>query len=215
VRVADSEGVDRLVEQAAGGDAAAWQGLVGRFDARLRRMVAARLNARLQARLSASDVVQETYLVAAGRLPQYAAQPDLPFYLWLRMLAGDQLARAHRYHIDAKCRDATRDVPLDGRSLPEASSAALAAELVGPGRGPQSEAERSERVRLVQQALESLDAADREVLALRHFEQLTNAEAAVVLATTPAAAGKRYVRALLRIKKVLAGSPATWDDTLT
>jgi RNA polymerase sigma-70 factor (ECF subfamily) len=170
-------------------------------------MVALRLDRRLQGRIDPSDVLQETYLEAARQLADYLQNPTLPFFLWVRLLAGNRLARLHRHHLGAQMRDADRDVSLYHGALPEASSAALAARLLGRECRPSEAAVRAELKLRVQDALNRLDPLDREVLALRHFEQLTTAETARVLGVSEAAAGKRYVRALVRLKETLTRLP--------
>jgi RNA polymerase sigma-70 factor (ECF subfamily) len=183
------------LERAAAGDAASWRELVGRHHDRLRRMVRLRLDPRLRSRVDPSDVLQETYLDAARQLPGYLAAPPLPFFLWLRQLAGTRLAKTHRTHLGTHGRDVRREVGLNG-AMPEASSAALADGLLADDTRPSEAAARAELRGRLLAAIDGLDPLDREVLALRHFEQLTNAEVAGVLDLSAAAASKRYVRAL-------------------
>jgi RNA polymerase sigma-70 factor (ECF subfamily) len=203
-RAGNSAESERLLRLAAQGDAREWGSLLERHRGRLRRMVALRLDQRLQGRLDASDVIQEAYLEASARLPEYVRRPMMPFFLWLRFLTGQKMAELHRRHLGARMRDAGREVSLYRGALPEASSAALAAWLVGHDTRPSEAAVRAERKIRLQEALNSLDPLDREVLALRHFEQLTNAEAAQVLGLQASAASKRYVRALKKLKDILA-----------
>jgi RNA polymerase sigma-70 factor (ECF subfamily) len=204
----DSPGdTTRLLQQAAAGDRQAWGNLLERHRERLRRMIAFRLDGRLQGRLDPSDVLQEAYLEASRRLEEYMARPGMPFPLWLRFLAVQKLLEQHRRHLGAQGRDAAREVSLGGGPQPEASSAVLAAHLVGNLTSPSEAAFRSERQRLLQDALERMDALDREVLVLRHFEQLSNGEAARVLGVDKSAASKRYARALVRLKDILAALP--------
>jgi RNA polymerase sigma-70 factor (ECF subfamily) len=197
----------RLLRRARAGDAAALGELFARHRARLRRMVELRLDWRLQARVDPSDVIQEAYLEVAERLGDYLRDPKLPFFLWLRLVVGEQLVNLHRRHLGAQMRDPRREVSLFRDALPQASSAALAAQLLGKVASPSEAAVRAERLLRLQEAINSLDPLDREVLALRHFEQLSRAEAARALGVTEAAAAKRYVRALKRLKDVLAQMP--------
>jgi RNA polymerase sigma-70 factor (ECF subfamily) len=192
--------------RATEGDRAALGELLARHRERLRLMVRLRLDQRLQGRIDPSDVLQEAYLEAFQRFDDYARDPDMPFFLWLRFLTAQRLLILHRRHLAARTRDADRDVPLDG-VLPEASSVALAAQLVGRHTTPSQAAVREETRRRLQDALNDLDPVDREILALRHFEQLTNAEAARVLGLRESAASMRYARALLRLKDVLTELP--------
>jgi RNA polymerase sigma-70 factor (ECF subfamily) len=191
---------------AAAGDAASWRELVGRHHGRLRRMVALRLDPRLRGRVDPSDVLQETYLDAARRLDDYLRDRPLPFFLWLRQLAGTRLAKLNRYHFRAARRDARREVPLFAGGVPGASSVALADQLLASGSRPSETAARGELRERLLDALEQMDPLDREVLALRHFEQLTNSETARALGLTSGAASKRYVRALEKLRALLAGA---------
>jgi RNA polymerase sigma-70 factor (ECF subfamily) len=199
--------VDRLLSRAAAGDADAWRGLFERDRARLRRMVALRLDRRLQGRVDPSDVIQDAQIEAITRLPEYLHESSLPFFLWLRLIVGQHLKIVHRRHLGAKIRDADREVGLYHGALPEATSAALAAQLLGHLTKPSEAAVRAERKIRIQSALNVMDGLDREILALRHFEQLSNGEAARSLGLSKSAASKRYVRALSRLKDILAAGP--------
>jgi RNA polymerase sigma-70 factor (ECF subfamily) len=170
-------------------------------------MVALRLDRRLQGRIDASDIIQEAYLEASRRLADYLRQPPMPFFLWLRFLTGQKLVELHRHHLGAQARDAGREVSLYRGTLPETSSAALAAQLLGHQTRPSEAAIRAEMKVRLQEALNRMDALDREVLALRHFEQLSNAETARVLNLQESAASKRYMRALKKLKDILTSLP--------
>jgi RNA polymerase sigma-70 factor, ECF subfamily len=174
---------------------------------RLRRMVELRMDPRLRGRLDASDVVQEAFVDVARDLPAYLANPSLPVLLWMRLHVGRRMTTLHRQHLGTQMRDAGREISLFQGALPEASSAALASMLLGRHTSPTEAAQRAERLIRVQEALNSLDAIDREVLALRHFEQLSRLEAAQVLGITQEAGAKRYFRALKRLKDALATLP--------
>ena len=201
-----------LLRRAAQGDQAAWGALLVRSRDRLRRMVALRLDRRLQGRVDPSDIIQEACIDASARLAEYARQPDMPFFLWLRFLTGQRLLRVHRQHLGAEMRDVAREVSLYRGALPAATSAALAAQLLGRDTRPSEAAVRAERSIRLQEALNSMDPLDREVLALRHFEELSNAEVAEVLGIQKAAASKRYVRALARLKAALAHLPGFFHE---
>jgi RNA polymerase sigma-70 factor (ECF subfamily) len=203
----DKSETDRLLQQAADGDAISWDLLLTQHENRLRRMIALRLDQRLQGRMDASDVIQEVYLEAFTRLAEYVRDPKLSFFLWLRGIAGNKLLELHRHHLGTRMRDAGREVSLYRGTLPETTSAALAAQLLGHFTRPSEAAVRAEIKIRLQEALNSMDALDREVLALRHFEQLSTAEAAEVLGIKPKAAGKRYLRALERLKDILSNMP--------
>jgi RNA polymerase sigma-70 factor (ECF subfamily) len=203
----DSSVTRRRIEEAAAGDQDAWRSLIERYKDRLRRMVTLRLDPRLQGRLDPSDVLQDTYLEASRQLSDYLHNPVLPFFLWLRQLAGNRLFKLHRRHLTAQARNAGREVSLQKGGFPVASSAALAAQLLGRECRPSEAAVRAELKLRLQEALNVMDPLDREALVLRHFEQLTTTEAARVLEISEAAAGKRYLRAVVRLKDILAQMP--------
>ncbi|MEQ8786176.1 MAG: sigma-70 family RNA polymerase sigma factor [Pirellulaceae bacterium] len=199
----DEEILARL-RLAAEGDSQPWQELVEAHRPRLQRMVALRIDRRMQRRASASDIVQEAYLEAAEHLGEYLKNPKMPLYLWLRGITGNKLLELHRHHLGFKMRDAARDVALDGGGGMHSNSRAVAAALAGDNTSPSMAAARREMKHLLEEALDSLDPLDREVLALRHYEHLTNGEVAQVLGIDTSAASKRYVRALRRLKGILA-----------
>ncbi len=207
----DRSDTTRLIEQAVRGDQQALGKLLSRHRERLRRMVALRLDWRLRGRVDPSDVLQEACLDAARRLPEYRKNPTMPFFLWLRFLAGQRLVDEHRKHLGAG-RDAGREISLYHGALPETSSAALAAQLLGRLTTPSQAAIRAERKIRLEEALKRMDPIDREVLALRHFEELSNTEAAAVLGLDKSAASKRYARALLRLKEILTSMPGGLDE---
>jgi RNA polymerase sigma-70 factor (ECF subfamily) len=206
----DSELTRQCIEQAAAGDGDSWRKLLRRHHDRLRRMVELRLDPRLQGRVDASDVLQESYLYASERLGDYLQQTELPFFLWLRSIVGTRLSKIHRHHLGTQMRDARRDVSIYRGALPEASSVALASKLLGRECRPSEAAVRVELQMRVQEALDRMHPLDREALSLRHFEQLSGAEAARIMGISEAAAGKRYLRALVRLKEILAQMPGSF-----
>src|SRR5438552_11240461 len=197
----------RLLEQARTGDQTALNEIFARHRERLRRMVELRLDRRLQARIDASDVIQDAYVDAVTRLDEYLREPSYPLFLWLRLIVGERLLKLHRHHLGTQMRDAGLEVSIYRGALPAATSAALAAQLLGKHTSPTQAAVRAERLLRIQEALNTLDPMDREVLSLRHFEQLSRAETARVLGIAEAAAAKRYFRALKRLKQTLADMP--------
>ncbi|HVA46202.1 MAG TPA: sigma-70 family RNA polymerase sigma factor [Pirellulales bacterium] len=192
-----------LLTSAAQGDQQALNQLFERYRSRLKKMIRLRLNRRLQGRVDDSDVLQDAFLEATRRLPTYLAGPQSPFFLWLRRITGDKLLEIHRTHLGTQARDAQREVSLHRGALPAANSMSLAAQLLGQLTSPSQAAVKAEMRIQLQEALNSLDPLDREILALRHFEQLSNAEAAQELELEPSAASKRYLRALARLQKIL------------
>jgi RNA polymerase sigma-70 factor, ECF subfamily len=197
----------RLFERLQAGDRRALADLFQRHRDRLRRMVELRMDARLHGRIDASDVLQDGFVELAKQLESYLSNPRLPVFLWLRLVVSDRLALCHRRHLGTGMRDAGREVSLYRDPLPQASSAALASMLLGRLTSPSNAAIRAEQLLQVQEAINSLDPIDREVVALRHFENLTRAETAVVLGITEEAGAKRYIRALKKLKVIMAAMP--------
>jgi RNA polymerase sigma-70 factor (ECF subfamily) len=195
---ADRELRDRL----AGGDQIALAELFRRHAPRLRRLVELRLDVRLSGRVSTADVLQEAYIDALKRLPHYNPEPEVPFFVWLRWVTIQSLIAVHRQHLGASSRDVRRERPI-GHLETQGTGIPWAAELCADLTSPSHAAQRLEAVAFVRQAIDRLDANDREILKLRHFEQLSNQEAAVVLGIECAAATKRHARALVRLKVVL------------
>jgi RNA polymerase sigma-70 factor (ECF subfamily) len=203
----DPRSDDELLELARNGDEKALALLVERHRDRLERMVRLRMDRRLQGRVDPADVVQDAYLTVRGKFAQYSADPRLPFFLWLRLEVGQKLLDVHRFHLGTQMRDAGQEVSLHRGALPQVTSLSLAEHLLGKLTSASQAAMRVELKLRVQEALNSMDPQDREVLILRHFEELTNAEAARVLGIKPTAAINRYVRALRRLKDVFQGMP--------
>ena len=189
---------------AAGGETAALAEFWERHRKRLRQMVRLRLDRRLQGRVDPSDVLQEAYIDLAERLPEYARDRAFTPYLWLRLVTGQRLVEVHRRHLGTAMRDAGREVSLYRGALPQASSVSLAAQLLGRFTTASQAAVRAERKLQLQAVLNGMDPMDREILALRHFEDLTNGEASEVLGLSKTAANNRYIRALGRLAQ-LAG----------
>ena len=203
----ESDEVSGLIRRAAAGEEMALRELFSRHRDRLKRMVHLRLSRRLAGRVDDSDVLQEACLEAARRLEEYLREPKLPFFLWLRHLTALKLAEVHRRHLGTQLRDADREVTLHRGSLPLADSVSLAAQLLGTLTTPSQAVIKAETRLLVQEALNSMDPIDREVLALKHFEQLSTSEIAAVLGLSKAGAGSRYLRALKRLREILCQIP--------
>lgn len=193
---------DELLARAGHGDGAARSRLLDRHRGRLRRMVAVRLDPRLAARVDPSDVVQETLAEAHRRLDDYLAAKPVPFYPWLRQLAQDRLADLYRRHVRAARRAVGREEPA-GPALSNESVAELAHRLAAPAPGPSEAAHRREQAGRLRAALGRLPDTDREVLVLRHLEQLSPHEIAAVLGVSPAVVYTRHLRALRRLRRVL------------
>jgi RNA polymerase sigma-70 factor (ECF subfamily) len=203
----ETDEVYGLLRRAAAGEEGSLRELFSRHRDRLKRMVHLRLSRRLAGRVDDSDVLQEAYLEVAGRLDEYLREPRLPFFLWLRQMTALKLAEVHRRHLGTQLRDADREVTLHRGGLPLADSVSLAAQLLGTLTTPSEAVIKAETRLLVQGALNSMDPIDREVLALKHFEQLSTAEIAEVLGLSKAGAGSRYLRAIKRLREILAQIP--------
>ena len=204
---ADTRTNEELLDAAQSGDEGVLAVLVERHRDRLERMVGLRMDRRLQGRVDPADVVQEAYVALRGKFPQYCADPRPPFFLWLRLEVGQKLVDLHRFHLGTQMRDAGQEVSLHRGALPQVTSQSLAEHLLGKLTTASHAAMRAELKVRVQEALNTMDAHDREVLILRHFEELSNAEAAQVLGIKPSAAVNRYVRALKRLKDVFQAMP--------
>ena len=197
--------------RARAGDPEALGQLFLHFRDRLRKMVRLRLDRRLAGRVDPSDVLQEAFLDLSRRFPEYAANPAVPFYLWLRALTGQRLIDLHRQHLGAQMRDASQEVSIYRGGLPQASSEYLAEQLLGRMTSPTQAAIRAEMQVRLQEALNSMEPLDREVVVLRHFEELNNNETAEVLGIDKSAASKRYIRAIRRLKAILDAVPGFFD----
>ena len=200
------------------GDRSALASLFMRNRGRLRRMVDLRMDRRLAGRIDPSDVLQEAYLDASrqlnGYLNRYLNGEPMPLFLWLRLITGQRLTAMHRWHLGARKRDARQEVSIHRSVMPQAGSAAVARQLEGRLTSPSGAAIRRERRHRLKELLDRLEPLDREILAVRHFESLTNDEAARELGISKAAASKRYIRALERFRKMLASVPGVLDETV-
>ena len=167
-------------------------------------MVHLRMDPKLRARVSPSDVLQEAFVEISARVGDYLDNPRMPFFLWLRLTTAQQLVAAYRHHVEIQKRDVRRQVRIDRGAFPEASSAVMADRLVGALTTPSGAAMQAEARRQIESALDQLSDKDREVLVMRHFEELSNVEAAQELGIEEPAASKRYLRALQRLRRILA-----------
>jgi RNA polymerase sigma-70 factor (ECF subfamily) len=207
VNESTSSETSELVRRAQDGDEHALAALFTLYRARLRKMVRLRLDRRLAGRIDASDVLQDAYLEVKKRSGDYFRNPSLPVFLWLRLMTGQKLAEIHRFHFGIKMRDPGQEVSLHRGSLPQASSVSLAELLLGRLTSPTRAARRAEMQVRLQNVLNAMDPVDREILSLRHFEELSNAETAQVLGIGKSAASGRYVRAVMRLKETLSSMP--------
>src|SRR5438874_10315008 len=189
----DATNTQELLDQAKAGNADAVDQLLARHREPIRRMIDLRLDPAIVQRLDASDVVQDVLLEASRRLQDYLKNPAMPFHLWLRHIAKDHIIDAHRRHHQAQKRGVNREQPLARPGWLDQSSLELAGQLVDPERTPASAAIQEELQQRLHTALAQLDEDDRDILLMRHFEQLPNQEVASLLGLTEAAASMRYL----------------------
>jgi RNA polymerase sigma-70 factor, ECF subfamily len=203
--------LESLLARAAAGDATAWGSLLTLQQERLTRIAQFRLDSRLRGRIDAADVMQETFIAATVRRAEFFQQSSQPLFLWLRWMVGNTLLELHRHHLGAQMRDVKREVRSGGlpdkRSCNDSTRSALVEQLTGGGTGPATAARRAEIKSRLDEALGQMNPMDREVLALRHYEQLTSTETAQVLGIQERAAAKRYTRALERLREILVAMP--------
>ncbi len=190
------------IEKLQSGDEAVAE-LFTEYHPQLLRMVAFRLDRRLYGRVDPVDVLQDAYLEVSKRIDEFLEDPQVSFFVWARQLTWQTMLKTNRAHLETQKRDAKREVRIAPPGTGSATSVALAARLVANINTPSSEAIRGETLAQLQSALETMDEIDREVLALRHFEQLTNNEVAEILGLQKSAASNRYVRALARLKQIM------------
>jgi RNA polymerase sigma-70 factor, ECF subfamily len=197
------EQTDRLLDDARDGKTGAVDDLLGQFREPLRRVIDLRLDPVLGRRVDASDIVQDVLIEANQRLTEYLKSPAMPFHLWLRHLAQDRIIDAHRRHRLAQRRSIDKEQPIARPAWADESEASLVAQLVDSERTPGSEAIQAELARRLAAAINELSDDDREIILMRHHEQLANQDVAKLLGLTEAAASMRYLRALRRLRGVL------------
>lgn len=203
----NSKEINQLVANAQGGDEAALSQLFELYRGRLRRMVQLRMDRRIQTRVDVSDVLQEAYVDIASQLKNYTKNPELPFFLWLRRLTGQRLAKTHRFHLGQQKRDLAREARIDRAGPMDASSVVMASQLIGQFTSVAGRAIRREMQQKMQEVLDTMSDDDREIIGLRHVEQLTHNEIALLLKVTENAATKRYIRAIRRLRLELSKVP--------
>ncbi len=204
----DHQLTQELLQRVRDGDQPALDLVLERHRAALQRMIRMRLDRNIAARVDASDVVQDVLWEASRRLNDYLDSPRAPFHLWLRQLARDRMIDLYRQHRRCVKRSVDRERSIDA-PLARHSSLETARQLVDGGPTPASAAMRVELHQRFLSALETLGDADREIIAMRHFECLTNRQVAELLECTDATAGMRYLRAMRRLRAALG----TVDDS--
>jgi len=198
----DSTETQELLQRARRGEKTAVEQLLARHREPVQRMIGLRLDRALAPRVDASDIVQEVLLEASQRLSEYLRQPAMPFHLWLRHIARDHVIDAHRRHRKAQRRSVDREQPMR-TAWPDQSSVELAADLIDRELTPATAALRRELADRFQEVLAELNEDEREVILMRHFEQLSNQEVATALGLSEAAAAMRHLRALRRLRALI------------
>jgi RNA polymerase sigma-70 factor (ECF subfamily) len=193
----DSAETCALLDGIRRGQAHALERLLARYRSELRDFVECHLDRRLRARVDPSDVVQDTQLEAVRRMDDFLAKQPMPFRLWLWKKAMDRLLNLRRDHLRARRSVAKEEV------FPDRSSLLLARPLLARSPSPSRVLQRKETAERVSRAVGLLADADREILLLRHAEDLPFQEIACLLDIDPAAARKRFGRALIRLQKIL------------
>jgi RNA polymerase sigma-70 factor (ECF subfamily) len=207
----DNAATLELLRRGVEGDQQVLSDVWSRHRERLKRVVKLRMDRRLQGRVDPSDVLQEAFMDFANRAAEYVQRPEMPFFLWLRYLTGQRLQLLHRHHLGVQMRDAGREVSLHRGAMPQATSVSLAAQLIGRFTSVTRAVQRAEMQLILQAAVNEMDPLDREILALRHFEELSNVETAEVLGINPSAASSRHVRALKKLRETLRNTPGFFD----
>ena len=201
----------RLLQQVSDRNPQALEQLFARHQERLRKMVRLRLDRRLRGQITSSSVLAEVFQEVCRYIGEYGSNSTGSFFLWLRQLTGQRLQSIHQRHFGDRPRMAGQEFSLYRGAMPQVHSMSLAAQLLGD-RAAHRDAARADMLLRLQDALNGMDAMDREVLALCHFEELSEEEVAAVLGIDRDTATLRYLRALKRLKEILNGIPGFFDN---
>lgn len=206
-----SEETPELVNRVIRGDTAALSELFAIHRPRLWRMVNFRIDPRLKGRADADDILQEAWMRAVDRIDSFLRDASRSTFIWFRMIVTQTMVDLHRRHVGAQKRSAAKELSIHGGWSSDSTSVSLARHLLGHLSSPSAAAMRAELSSQLETALSTMSDIDREVLALRHFEELSNSETALVLEMSEQAASARYVRALARLRHVLEAIPGFMD----
>ncbi|MBS0262081.1 MAG: sigma-70 family RNA polymerase sigma factor [Planctomycetes bacterium] len=204
--------VAALSQRIIDGDKSALAELFSIYRPRLWRMVNFRLHPRLQGRVDPDDVLQDAWIMAVNRISYFLRDATHSSFIWFRMIVNQTLIDLHRHHLGAEKRNAARDVSVNSAWASDSTSSSMAFHLSGNLTSPSSAVNRAELAQQLDTILQGMNEIDREVLALRHFEELSNSETARVLNMSEQAASGRYIRALGRLKQILEIVPGFLDD---
>ena len=172
------------------------------FKDRLLRMIDVRLQPELRSRVDSNDVLQESFMEAYRQLKTGVSAPKGSPLVWLRLIVGQQIVANYRKYCQTQKRNIALELPLSGgRAQTDMTSTSIF--LVGKLTSPSLAARRHELAIKIRECLAQLSESDREILSLRHFEQLTNRETAEELGVSPNAASVMYMRALKKFRVIL------------
>lgn len=208
----DVENTAELLNDVREGDSQAVERLLARHRDSLHRMIQLRMDQRIKRRVDVSDVVQDVLIEANRRLQDYLKNPAMAFHLWIRQIAKDRLIDAHRRHRVSAKRSIDREQPMAIRGTVDQSSLDIVAQIRDPQMTPAAAASQRELAMHVEGAIARLGEADRDVILMRHYEQLTNGEIATALGLTEPAASMRYLRAIRRLRELLDQDTASADN---
>ncbi|MEL6106586.1 MAG: sigma-70 family RNA polymerase sigma factor [Planctomycetota bacterium] len=215
---ASDDQTETLLDAARSGDDDAVNRLMEKHRKSIRRLVELRLDRKVQRRVDVSDVVQDVMVEASSRLEKYLQDPAMAFHLWLRQIAWDRIIDTYRRHRVSAKRNMDREQPMAAPAGPDHSTMELAIQLCDPSLTPSAAATQREIAMKVEEAIETLNDQDREIILMRHYEHLTNLEIAEVLGLNPPAASMRYLRAVRRLRETLEETeenfPLKQDESL-
>lgn len=206
----NSSRTNRLLRRLSSNDGQASEELFALHHERLRKMIHFRFDRRLRGKIRSAEILKEVYREACRRIDKYLVEPEQPFFLWLRRLTGERIQALHRQCLGAQAEGAGQELSLYRGALPEVNSVSLAAQLIGD-RAVNQSAFRAELLRRLQDALNSMDVVDREILSMCHFEELRDDEVAMVLGIDKSTASIQYIRALKRLREILKNIPGFFD----
>ncbi|MGN6136098.1 MAG: sigma-70 family RNA polymerase sigma factor [Aureliella sp.] len=199
----DADNTAEILQDVRDGDSQAVERLLSRHRESLHRMIELRLDQRIKRRVDVSDVVQDVLIEANRRLKDYLDNPAMAFHLWIRQIAKDRLIDAHRRHRVSAKRSIDREQATLVQGTFDHSSLEIVAQLRDPAMTPAAAASQRELAGHVESVIARLGESDREIILMRHYEQLTNGEIAAALGLSEPAASMRYLRAIRRLRELL------------
>ncbi len=203
----EAELIKRVIER----DLDALAELFSKYHDRLWRTVQFRMDSRLRGRVDPDDILQEAWLDCVKRVDSFLKDASRSIFVWFRLVVSQTLVDVHRRHVGAQKRSAANEFSIERGWSAESTSMSLSFHLLGHLTSPSQAMVRQELSLQLEQALSGMNEIDREVLALRHFEELTNRETAQIIGISEQAASVRYMKALGRLKHVMAAVSGLGD----